>query len=124
MGFIGNNFGERDPMMDAENFAPHKGGPPKKTARKKTRPQKKAAGLTVVNQTWGLLPPPKDKCQQCAGDHAPEWPHNQQSMFWQYWFLGKHGRWPKWKDALEHCAPTMRARWVEELGKRGIEVDQ
>lgn len=43
-----------------------------------------------------LLPPPKGTCPECAINHAPELPHNQQSLFYQYSFYGKHGRWPTW----------------------------
>lgn len=69
-----------------------------------------------------LMPPPPDKCQQCATDHDPEMPHNQQSLYWQYWFYGKHGCWPTWSDAMAHCSNEMKAAWTKELKKHGVEV--
>lgn len=69
-----------------------------------------------------LLPPPADKCQQCAVKHAPEQPHNQESIHWHYWFYGTHGRWPKWADAMAHCSPEVKSFWTEELAKRGVKV--
>ena len=69
-----------------------------------------------------LLPPKADVCQQCAVKHPPEHPHNQQSLYWQYWFWGQHGRWPTWADAMEHGTPDMKAFWVTELAKHNITV--
>ena len=69
-----------------------------------------------------LLPPPIDKCQQCAIKHPPDQPHNQQSMHWQYWFYGKHGRWPKWSDAMAHCADDVKLRWTKELKRLGQKI--
>lgn len=70
-----------------------------------------------------LLPPAKDVCQSCAVKHAPERPHNQQSLYWQYWFRGEHGRWPTWKDAMAHCTPEMQQHWRTELLKHKITVE-
>jgi hypothetical protein len=71
-----------------------------------------------------LLPPQlKDgQCPECAVVHEPSEPHNQQSLFWQYNFMEKNGRWPTWSDALAHCSPEMRALWVEALAEHGITV--
>lgn len=69
-----------------------------------------------------LLPPKPGLCQQCAVDHPPEHPHNQQSLYWQYWFYGKNGRWPTWFDAMAHCTPEMKAYWTDALAKHGIKV--
>jgi hypothetical protein len=69
-----------------------------------------------------LLPPPEDACQVCASAH-PDWmPHNQQSLYYQVWFLMRYGRSPTWHDAIEHCTPAMRARWIKALRERGVEV--
>lgn len=62
------------------------------------------------------------QCAECATDHPPEYPHNQQSLYYQYMFYEKHGRWPTWVDALAHCTPEVRAMWVEELAKHGVKV--
>lgn len=69
-----------------------------------------------------LVPPPPDTCQQCATKHDPDMPHNQQSLYWQYWFYGTHGRWPTWLDAMAHCSNEMKAAWTKELKKHGVEV--
>ena len=69
-----------------------------------------------------LLPPSPGKCQQCAADHDPAHPHNQESLFWQYWFHEHHGRWPTWKDAMAHCSPDVKSFWIQALNKRGISV--
>lgn len=69
-----------------------------------------------------LLPAKKGTCEQCATAHPPEQPHNQQSLFWQYWFYGKHGRWPKWADAMEHCSEKMKADWTRALAEHGVAV--
>lgn len=69
-----------------------------------------------------LLPAPEGTCPECATKHEPEQPHNQQSLYWQYKFYNKHGRWPTWKDAMAHCPPDIKRFWIEELKERGIEV--
>lgn len=69
-----------------------------------------------------LLPCAPSKCQQCAVDHTADEPHNQQSIFYQYYFYNLHGRWPTWKDAMQHCSDETKANWVEELRKMGIIV--
>ena len=73
--------------------------------------------------TMTLLPPPKDACQTCAVKHPAEAPHNQQSLYYQYWFYGKHGRWPTWADAMEHCTPEVQQLWINALAKRGVIVE-
>ena len=69
-----------------------------------------------------LVPPLPDVCQECATKHDPEMPHNQQSLYYQYYFYSKHGRWPTWKDAMAHCSDEMKAIWIEELHTHGVEV--
>jgi len=71
---------------------------------------------------WGLVAPPPNVCQECAVDHPPEYPHNQQSLFYQYKFFNDHGRWPTWEDAMAHCSEEIKAFWRAELRKRGIEI--
>lgn len=72
---------------------------------------------------WILLPPAPDRCQVCAGNHRPDFPHNQQSIYYQTAFFVLHGRWPTWKDAMEHCLAEIREAWTEELRKRGITIE-
>ncbi len=68
----------------------------------------------------GTLAP--GQCAECATAHEPSMPHNQQSLFWQYSFMEKHGRWPTWNDALAHCTPEMRDKWVRCLADLGVIV--
>jgi hypothetical protein len=67
-----------------------------------------------------MLPPPPDCCQECAVKHDPLQPHNKDSMYYQYHFANKEGRWPTWADAMAHCQPHVRAVWKAELEKRGM----
>ena len=67
-----------------------------------------------------LLPPRPDVCQECASDHLPDEAHNQTSLYYQYAFRGKHGRWPKWSDAIAHLEPALRAVWEQELRAEGV----
>jgi hypothetical protein len=69
-----------------------------------------------------LLPPAPHLCQKCAVDHKPEQPHNQQSMFWHVWFKKEFGRYPTWRDAMEHCTDEMKGFWIIELSKRGVKL--
>jgi hypothetical protein len=69
-----------------------------------------------------LLPAAVGTCSECAVEHAPEQPHNQQSLFYQYRFYGDHGRWPTWADAMAHCPAEVRRRWTEALTARGVKV--
>lgn len=68
-----------------------------------------------------LLPPAPGCCQQCAVKHAPEQPHNKQSLFYAFWFQNQFGRAPTWADALEHCTLEVRAHWTAELRRAGEE---
>ena len=62
------------------------------------------------------------QCAECAVAHDPAQPHNQQSLFWQYNFMEKQGRWPTWADAMAHCTPQMQADWTRALAEHGIVV--
>ncbi len=67
-----------------------------------------------------LLPPPAGKCRECAVDHAPTDPHNKDSLYYQYHFYGRTGRWPTWDDALAHCSEEVRRVWRGELDRMGV----
>ena len=71
---------------------------------------------------FALLPPAEGVCQECATEHEPELPHNQQSLFYQYKFYNDHGRWPTWEDAMAHCSEEMKEFWRTELRKRGVAI--
>lgn len=66
-----------------------------------------------------LLPPAPDVCQECAVKHEPEQAHNKDSMYYQYQFYSKNGRWPVWKDAIAHCPPEIKEVWEREIKARG-----
>lgn len=72
---------------------------------------------------FGMMPSTPGTCPECATDHSPEQPHNQQSLHWQYWYYNEHGRWPVWNDAMAHCTEEMKALWRIELLKRGVKLD-
>ena len=69
-----------------------------------------------------LLPPPEGTCPECAVKHEAEMPHNQQSLYYQYYFCNKHGRWPTWQDAMAHCTDEVKAAWTEALKEHGINL--
>lgn len=69
-----------------------------------------------------LLPCKPGVCQECAVDHEPEMPHNQQSLYYQYKFYQQNGRWPTWEDAMAHCSPELQAWWKKELRERGVSI--
>lgn len=66
-------------------------------------------------RTMTLLPPAPGKCPECATAHAPDQPHNQQSLYYQMAFRSQHGRGATWTDAMAHCTPEVQAQWREEL---------
>lgn len=81
--------------------------------------------VTTLNMvTDGILLPPKEGvCQKCAVDHEPWQAHNQQSLFWQYWFYkDSGGKWPTWRDAVAHCAPDVQKFWIDRLTEMGVDV--
>lgn len=69
-----------------------------------------------------LLPPKPNVCQKCAVDHDPKQPHNQQSLYWQFWFYSQNGRWPTWEDAMAHCTEEVKQFWIDALKERGIKI--
>jgi len=69
----------------------------------------------------GKVPP--GTCPVCAVEHEPEYPHNRDSLYYQYKFYDEHGRWPTWKDAMSHCTENMKEIWIQELTKRGIKIE-
>jgi hypothetical protein len=72
-----------------------------------------------------LLPPKQDVCQQCANENHtdPEQPHDQQSLYWQYWFYGQNGRWHTWNDAMAHCSNEVKQIWITSLKNHGVEIE-
>lgn len=70
-----------------------------------------------------LLPPKEGTCETCGVNHDPKIPHNQQSLFYQYNFYNKNGKWPTWKDAMTHCDDITKKRWIEALKEKGVKVE-
>lgn len=66
-----------------------------------------------------IMPAKPGTCPVCAVVHAPDQPHNQQSLFYQMRFNGSWGRWPTWADAVAHCKPELAAAWKNQLEKGG-----
>lgn len=71
-----------------------------------------------------LLPPAEGLCQTCARDHAPEQPHDRQTLYYGAAFEMLHGRTPTWADAMAHCAPEMQVAWRSALEERGVDVGE
>ena len=69
-----------------------------------------------------IMPAPAGTCPECATMHDADMPHNAQSLHYQYTFFAKHGRWPDWLDAMEHCTEDMRQSWTHLLTKQGVDV--
>jgi len=63
---------------------------------------------------------PPGACPECALEHLPTWPHNQQSLYYQYHFRERHGRWPTWADAMAHCDEETSKYWTRELERMGL----
>ncbi len=75
---------------------------------------KEKHGLIMIGKT------PKGTCQECAVKHDPCQPHNRDSLAYQYKFYDKHGRWPKWEDAMAHCPENVKAYWRAALKEKGV----
>lgn len=56
-------------------------------------------------------------------NHEPELPHNQQSLYYQYYFYADHNRWPTWADAVAHCTEAMKSFWKEKLAEHWSEPE-
>ena len=69
-----------------------------------------------------LMPPAPDVCQECAVKHDPMMPHNRDSLYYQYAFYAKNGRWPTWADAMAHCPEEIKGYWTDALTEKGIDV--
>jgi hypothetical protein len=74
----------------------------------------------VEQRRMTLLPAKAGTCEECAVAHKPSEPHNKDSLHYQYHFYGRHGRWPKWSDAIAHCGEKRRALWEKELRRAGV----
>lgn len=77
---------------------------------------KERSGFTMI----GVTPP--GTCPECAVKHDPRMPHNRDSLRYQYKFYDKHGRWPTWADAMEHCPQEIKDAWTQALTEKGVNV--
>ena len=69
-----------------------------------------------------MAPPRPGTCPECAVDHDPAYPHNRDSLFYQYKFFAANNRWPTWADAMMHCDQAMKDMWIEKLREMGVDV--
>ena len=70
-----------------------------------------------------IKPPGPRACRICAARHAPDQPHDRDSLYYQNWFRKRHKRFPTWNDAMAHCTDEEKAAFIAELAKRGIFVE-
>lgn len=78
---------------------------------------KKRHGCSLFGRT------PPGTCPECAVKHDPNLPHDRNSLAYQYKFYDRHGRWPTWADAMQHCSPAVKAQWAEALAVHGVSVE-
>lgn len=71
-----------------------------------------------------ILPPTKSTCPICADRHAKHEPHNRNSLYYQMRFFRKHGRLPRWADALDDTSEMTRAYWMGEMIKKGVRLEE
>lgn len=71
-----------------------------------------------------IAPAPEGTCPECAVTHEPGQPHNAESIHYQYHFFAENNRWPNWNDAMAHCSQETKDRWIKELARLGIIVNQ
>ena len=60
-------------------------------------------------------------CRICGVVHAPDKPHDRDSLYYQNRFYRRYRRFPTWEDAMAHCTEEVKAAARAELKKRGIE---
>lgn len=78
---------------------------------------KERHGIMMLGKT------PEGTCPMCAVAHDPALPHNRDSLAYQYKFYDENERWPTWSDAMAHCSEEVKEFWIEELKKRGVDVE-
>lgn len=75
-------------------------------------------------ESMKIMPPRPGTCPECAVEHAPDMPHNKDSLYYQMKFRQKNGRFASWEDAMAHCSETMKAYWRQALAERGVDAAQ
>lgn len=87
-------------------------------------PEAKDVDLKEQLKSWTIVPPANPAaCFECATMHAPEAPHNRDSLNYQYNFAQKNGRWPTWKDASDHCSDAVISMLKEVLTKKNVSFE-
>lgn len=79
--------------------------------------QQKQNPVRQLKGGFMMLPAKAGTCPDCATEHAPELPHNKQSLYYQMWFENEHGVGASWIDAMAHCTPEMQEQWKHHLTK-------
>lgn len=69
-----------------------------------------------------LFAPAPGRCPVCAAEHPPDLPHNPASLYYQYQFYRRNGRWPTWHDAMNHCSDAVKQALTYALGVHGIDT--
>ncbi|CAH1590049.1 MULTISPECIES: hypothetical protein [Vibrio] len=78
--------------------------------------------LKAKLKDWQILPPMNPlACKECATVHAPEAPHNMESLNYKYNFAKANGRWPTWADACSHCSEEIKQLVKGLLSDKGID---
>lgn len=62
-----------------------------------------------------VIPPKPGACLVCGAYHPRELPHNRDSIYYQILFRQKHGRYPTWDDAANHCTDEIKERFFKTL---------
>jgi hypothetical protein len=74
-----------------------------------------------------LLHPAPGNCQVCAAKHAPQEPHDADSLCWAFKAQAEGLPSPTWSDAIAHCDEASRATFAEgvwEFVKAGIITEE
>lgn len=68
-----------------------------------------------------MLPPGPGKCPICAEkEHSDDFPHNRDSLFYQFWFQAQYGRSPTWADAALLCPEWRKASLLKFLKENNV----
>lgn len=71
-----------------------------------------------------ITAPTPGTCPICATKHDKHEPHDKGSLYYQNWFYKKHGRFPTWEDAMDHCDEKVKAKCRKKLNRRGITLKE
>lgn len=82
--------------------------------------------MGFLNDRFGmtLMPAKPGLCPKCDRKHEDGWPHDRDSLLFQYTFYDEHGYFPSWADALEGCSEGVKAYWTEQLTACGIDLNE